>query len=333
MDQPELYELEFPSPTVELNEGTGPVLVHGLEGFADAGQAVTLATTHLRNSLETQLVASFNVDDLVDYRARRPPMTFRSDHFADYTAPELNLYAVRDIVGTPFLLLAGVEPDFKWEKFTKAVMLLAEQFHVSRSIALSAIPMAVPHTRPLPVTGHGSDRSLIKEEQRLGTDLRVPGSASALLELRMDQDGRTTQGFTVHVPHYLAQSEYAPAAVTLLTNMAQAAGLQLPLAALEQSAREVTEQIAAHIASNPEIGTFVTGLEQQYDTFNAAKQRTSLLAGSDRIPSGDELGAEFERYLAQQNTEDPAPETDGADTPPEASGDTSSEASGDEDTR
>ena len=104
--------------------------MHGLEGFADAGHAVRLATTHLRESLESELVASFAVDDLIDYRSRRPTMTFKSDHFSDYDQPELNLYALRDTSGTPFLLLAGLEPDLRWERFTTAVRLLAEQLGV-----------------------------------------------------------------------------------------------------------------------------------------------------------------------------------------------------------
>lgn len=315
MDQPEIYELEFPAPTVTTADGAGPVLVHGLEGFADAGHAVTLATNHLRQSLESALVASFDVDELVDYRARRPQMTFSADHFTEYRAPELNLYALRDTAGTPFLLLAGVEPDFKWEKFTTAVRLLAEQFRVSKAVSLSAIPMAVPHTRPLPVTGHASDSALVKDGQRLGADVRVPGNASALLELRLEQHGHTTQGFTVHVPHYLAQSEYPAAALTLLENTAHAAGLALPLGALEQSARETAGQIEEHIAANPEIGAFVHGLEQQYDAFAAARERSSLLAGEgQRLPSGDEIGAEFERYLAQQLPSDEAGGAPG-DTP------------------
>lgn len=124
------------------------MLVHGLEGFADAGHAVRLATTHLRESLETELVASFSVDELIDYRSRRPLMTFKSDHFSDYAAPELNLYAIVDADGTPFLLLAGgVEPDLKWERFITAVRLLAEQFGVRRTVGINAIPMAIPHTR------------------------------------------------------------------------------------------------------------------------------------------------------------------------------------------
>ncbi|MGB2722917.1 MAG: PAC2 family protein, partial [Rhodococcus sp. (in: high G+C Gram-positive bacteria)] len=124
-EQSKMYELEFPAPQIFSNDGVGPVLVHGLEGFSDAGHAVKLATTHLRESLESELVASFDVDELIDYRSRRPTMTFKSDHFSDYDAPELNLYAVKDRTGTPFLLLAGMEPDLRWEKFTTAVRLLA----------------------------------------------------------------------------------------------------------------------------------------------------------------------------------------------------------------
>lgn len=99
-EQSRMYELEFPAPRLTSADGQGPVLVHGLEGFSDAGHAVHLATTHLREQLETEVVASFAVDELVDYRSRRPMMTFESDHFSEYAAPELNLYALIDNAGT-----------------------------------------------------------------------------------------------------------------------------------------------------------------------------------------------------------------------------------------
>ena len=43
-----------------------------------------------------------------------------------------------------------------------------------------------------------------------------------------------------------------------------------------------------------------TALERQYDAFVAAQENRSLLARDEDLPSGDELGAEFERFLAQQ---------------------------------
>lgn len=298
--EPSMYELEFPGPQLSSADGDGPVLVHGLEGFTDAGHAVRLATQHLRESLESELVASFDVDELLDYRSRRPLMTFKTDHFSDYEEPELNLWALRDNAGTPFLLLAGMEPDLKWERFTAAVRLLAEQLGVRRSIGLSAIPMAIPHTRPLGVTAHAGDRELVKDHQRWAGELQVPGSASSLLEYRMAQHGHESVGFSVHVPHYLAQTDYPEAAQTLLENVGENSGLDLPLSALGEAAARVREQVNAHIQGNSEVETVVAALERQYDSFVTAQEQATLLATEADLPSGDELGAEFERFLAEQ---------------------------------
>jgi predicted ATP-grasp superfamily ATP-dependent carboligase len=304
-EQSKMYELEFPAPQLSSADGQGPVLIHGLEGFSDAGHAVKLATTHLRESLESELVASFAVDELVDYRSRRPTMTFKSDHFSDYDQPELNLYALKDTAGTPFLLLAGMEPDLRWERFTTAVRLLAEQLGVRRTVGINAIPMAIPHTRPLGVTAHSTNKELIKNHQRWAGELQVPGSASSLIELRMAQHGHESIGFSVHVPHYLAQTDYPGAAETLLENVSEVTDLQLPLNALGEAAARVKEQVDEHIAGNEEVQTVVHALERQYDAYvTAQEQQSSLLASEEDLPSGDELGAEFERFLAEQAQQD-----------------------------
>ncbi|MFC4602843.1 PAC2 family protein [Rhodococcus kronopolitis] len=313
-DQSRMYELEFPAPQVMPGDGRGPVLVHGLEGFSDAGHAVKLATTHLRESLESELVASFAVDELIDYRSRRPTMTFKADHFADYDEPQLNLYALKDTAGTPFLLLAGLEPDLKWERFTTAVRLLAEELGVRRTVGLGAIPMAIPHTRPLTVTAHSPNKELIGENQSWAGELQIPGSASSLLEMRMAQHGHESLGYSVHVPHYLAQTEYPAAAETLLENLCEISDLELPLAALGEAAARVREQVDAQITGNEEVQSVVHALERQYDTYVAAQeQQSSLLATSGDLPSGDELGAEFERFLAEQAGLGDNPDPDGDD--------------------
>ncbi|MDF3304771.1 proteasome assembly chaperone family protein [Rhodococcus sp. T2V] len=304
-EQSKMYELEFPAPQLSSADGQGPVLIHGLEGFSDAGHAVKLATTHLRESLESELVASFAVDELVDYRSRRPTMTFKADHFSDYDQPELNLYALKDAAGTPFLLLAGMEPDLRWERFTTAVRLLAEQLGVRRTVGINAIPMAIPHTRPLGVTAHSTNKDLIKDHQRWSGELQVPGSASSLIELRMAQHGHESVGFSVHVPHYLAQTDYPGAAETLLENVSDVTDLDLPLAALGEAAARVREQVDEHIAGNDEVQTVVHALERQYDAYvTAQEQQSTLLASEEDLPSGDELGAEFERFLAEQAMQD-----------------------------
>lgn len=303
-EQTGMYELEFPAPQLSSADGRGPVLIHALEGFSDAGRAIRLAAQHLKNTLDTELVASFAIDELLDYRSRRPMMTFKTDHFTHYDEPELNLYAMHDSVGTPFLLLAGLEPDLRWERFITAVRLLSERLGVRRVIGLGAIPMAVPHTRPITLTAHSNDKELIAEHQPWVGEVEVPGSVSNLLEFRMAQHGHEVVGFTVHIPHYLAQTDYPSAAETLLSEVSRSGSLQIPTAALTQAAAEVHDKVNEQVAASPEVAQVVEALERQYDAFVAAQENRSLLAHDEDLPSGDELGAEFEKFLAQQAGED-----------------------------
>jgi predicted ATP-grasp superfamily ATP-dependent carboligase len=296
-----MYHLEFPSPHLSSSDGRGPVLIHALEGFSDAGHAIRLAAAHLQDALETELVASFAIDDLLDYRSRRPLMTFKTDHFTTYEEPLLNLYAVRDSLGTPFLLLAGLEPDLQWERFVAAVRLLAERLGVRQTIGLGAIPMAVPHTRPVTMTAHSNNRELIADHQPWVGEVQVPSSVSNLLEYRMAQHGHEAVGYTVHIPHYLAQTDYPAGAETLLEQVAKTASLQFPLGPLGEAAQAVRSKIDEQVEASPEVAQVVDALEHQYDAFVAAQENRSLLARDEDLPSGEELGAEFERFLAQRD--------------------------------
>jgi hypothetical protein len=298
--QPGMYELEFPAPQLVTADGRGPVLVHALEGFSDAGHAIRLSAAHLKAVLDTELVASFAIDELLDYRSRRPLMTFKTDHFTNYDDPQLSLYALRDSIGTPFLLLAGMEPDLKWERFITAVRLLAERLGVRQTIGLGTVPMAVPHTRPITMTAHSNNPEVIDDFTPWISEIQVPGSASNLLEYRMGQHGHEVVGFTVHVPHYLTQTDYPAAAQALLEQVAKTGSLQLPVAALTEAAADIRAKIDEQVNASAEVAQVVAALERQYDTFIDAQKNRSLLTHDEDLPSGDELGAEFERFLAQQ---------------------------------
>ncbi|OBI17903.1 MULTISPECIES: proteasome assembly chaperone family protein [unclassified Mycobacterium] len=295
-----MYELELPAPQLSTSDGRGPVLVHALEGFSDAGHAIRLASSHLKAALDPELVASFAIDELLDYRSRRPLMTFKTDHFTSYEEPELSLYALRDTIGTPFLLLAGMEPDLKWERFITAVRLLAERLGVRQTIGLGTVPMAVPHTRPITMTAHSNNPELIAEFTPWISEIQVPASASNLLEYRMAQHGHEVIGYTVHVPHYLTQTDYPAAAEALLAQVAKIASLELPLTALTEAAAVIRAKIDEQVEASAEVAQVVTALERQYDAFIDAQENRSLLTRDEDLPSGDELGAEFERFLAQQ---------------------------------
>ncbi|MDX6243606.1 MAG: hypothetical protein QOE76_1329, partial [Frankiales bacterium] len=162
-----------------------PVLVVALTGFVDAGGAARLASEHLLETCRPELAASFDVDQLHDYRARRPAMLFVEDHWESYDAPALELHRLTDTVGHSFLLLHGSEPDVQWERFAAAVETLVEDLGVRLTIGLNSIPMAVPHTRPTGVTVHASRTELLQGYEPWLQSVQVPGSAAHLLEFRL----------------------------------------------------------------------------------------------------------------------------------------------------
>jgi len=292
-DVPELDSLE-----------NGPVLLHSLEGFLDAGNAAALATAHLAGQGTGgpgAVVASFDIDAFYDYRARRPPMTFAESRYQGYEPPRLVVRLQRDVLGTPYLMLSGPEPDTHWEAFAEAVRAVVEHFGVRLSVSLGAVPMAVPHTRPVMLTNHATDPGLLVFENVWKGQIRVPASAQALLELRLGEWGHPAMGFVAHIPHYVAQFDYPAAAATMLGSVEVVTGLEWDLAALEAAGEAKTAEIAAQIEDSAEVREVVAGLEQQYDAFHRpdTEDASALpLAEDGELPTGEELGAEFERFLA-----------------------------------
>lgn len=285
-------------------ERGGLVLVHDLAGDFDAAHAGTLAGAHLLASLPNEPIARFDADSLVDYRAHRPRMTFNSDRYEAFAAPEILLHAVEDDAGTTFLLLHGAEPDYAWERFVATVAGLVEKLGVTSVIALQAIPMPVPHTRPVTVTAHATRRPLIEQYPVYWGEMRIPGSVSALLELRLGEAGIDALGVAAHVPHYLAQATYPAASLTLIEHLEGLTGLHLPTETLREAAEAHRTEIDEQIARSQENTAVVAALEQQYDAFTAAREGTDLLSGGE-VPSAEDIGAEFERFLADQDRKRP----------------------------
>lgn len=279
-----------------------PPLVYALDGFLGAGSAPRLAAQHLLGDDEGETLVELAIDDYYDYRARRPPMVFDKDHYADYDDPTLQVRLHHDVGGRPYLLLAGPEPDFRWEQFVGEVHDVIEEYDVDLAIGLGAVPMGVPHTRPLVVTAHANRTELVDRRNLWSAQLMVPSSAQSLLELRLGEWGHDACGYVVHVPQYLAQVEYPTAAITLLEAVEQRAGLELGLEPLRARQAAALADIEQQI-NDQDGGEVLAGLEQQYDAFTRGAT-DSLLADDDALPSGEELGRQFEQFLARIDQRD-----------------------------
>jgi hypothetical protein len=305
--------MQDPAGLYQLNPDVTDVpeglhLVAGLTGFADAGAAVSQFTDSLHATLTTRPLATFDADILLDYRARRPIIYFDQDHLTDYQPATLALYLANDEVGQPFLLLTGFEPDFQWDRFTAAVLQLIERFKVKSVTWVHAIPMPVPHTRPINVTVSGNRSELIDTMSVWKPHTQVPANVLHLIEYRLQESGQSVTGFVLLVPHYLSDTEYPDVAVKALESISAATGLIFATEPLRVEGREFTQKIDSQVESNQELARLVGALEERHDSYMAGNPLRSPLTDEDgELPTADEIAAELEKFLALRRGGDDDP--------------------------
>ena len=321
-DPRDLYRFESTEVLEAVPRG-GLTLVHALPGMVDAGGACRIASTYLRDELRHLPLVSFDTDELVDYRGARPQATFDGTSYVDVELPELTLSLMYDERDRPFLFLDGPEPDLQWRRLTEALIDLVEYFDVERVVGMQAVPMAVPHTRPIGLFAHANDPALLGRpstrptpapgtspdpESEDSAELVIPAAFSALLEHRLGRAGHPAMGYAAQVPHYLTRTDFPAGALALLRRVSEAAELDLPLVHLGDLTDAATVALQGTLAQNGEVRQIVSALEEQYDAMKDAEQ--SPLATTMDLPTADELGEHFERFLAAHDgdgPEDPFP--------------------------
>jgi hypothetical protein len=269
-----------------------PVLVIALEGWIDAGFAAASAVASLLETLETQQLATFDFADLIDQRARRPRLRIDDGVRGPIRWPEPELRTGSDRRGAGLLLLVGPEPDFRWQSFAAEVRELAVELDVRLVVGLGAFPTAVPHTRPIRLTSTASDPTLADRVGFIAGSLDVPAGIADVIGEECTRAGIPSVGLWARVPHYVAGMPYAPAALALVEGLAAVAGLDLPTSKLAEAADASRRQVDELIAQSEEHAAMVRQLEAQLD----AVEDPGLHLGG-RLPSGDEIAAELERFL------------------------------------
>lgn len=298
---PEIFERVASAPVVPPRL---PLVVL-LTGFTDAGAAVATTIDFMRDELDPQPIAIFSNDALLDYRARRPIVTFDQDHLSDFTPPRLELSLAHDVLGQPFLLLSGYEPDLSWDAFSEMVIALADEFDVITMTWVHAIAMPVPHTRALATTVSGSRHELIQAHSSWKPRTQVPATAGHLLEYRFSEQGFPVAGFVMLVPHYLAETSYPGVALAALDKIMTATGLVFSLDTLRGEERDYLERIGEQISNNDELAQMIVALERRFDAYMEGEQEQSRERFSEgELPSADELAAELEKFLADRPDDD-----------------------------
>jgi hypothetical protein len=283
-----VYALDVPLYRLtDVRPSAGASLVAAFDGWVDAGSAATSAVGRLADHGE--VVATFENDALYDYRARRPTLDIVDGRLTRLQWPELVLR--RSVVqGRELLVLTGMEPDDRWRTLAADMVRLVEDLDVREWISVGAIPAAVPHTRPVPILGTASRSGLLRGDVRAGPTglLRVPSALLSVLEMTVAAAGLRSVGYFAQVPHYVS-GPYPRAAVELLRALGRHLEVDLPAGQLAEEARDVRGRLDAATAADDVARTYVERLEGMVD--------------EERLPEGDELIADIEKFLRERGNE------------------------------
>lgn len=271
---------------LDHSELEDPLMVMALDAWVDAGSAASSAAALLAES--SAVIAGIDADSLYDYRSRRPTLRIVDGHPRDLEWPELKVvqrrFPERDV-----LILSGPEPDYRWRELAAQLVMLAQDLGVTEWLTLGAIPAAVPHTRPVPVLGIESRDGLLKGGIKPGPagSMKVPAAAVSIVDLAIAEAGIPTLGYFAQVPHYVS-GEYPAAAVALIRAVERHIGESLTTAVLELEARGIDARLNAAASADDSTKAYILRLEEMVD--------------EARLPSGDELISEIERFLRDRGT-------------------------------
>ena len=275
-----------------------PALLLAPDGWIDAGLAGAGAMAALVNAIPTELVATFDSDEFVDYRARRPLSLMEDGVYQDLTWPKIELRSGRDDYGHDVLVLVGPEPDSRWHAFSEAVAELAALFEVRILVGMAGFPAPVPHTRMSPLAASASSSELATSIGVVSGTLQVPAGILAALGERLGADGIPTIGLWARVPHYAAGLPYPDASLRILEGLARVTGIVVDAPEVQEAAEEARRRLDELASNSAQHRTLIKQLETQFDA--EVENQSAIAAGWANLPSGDELAAELEKFLRDQ---------------------------------
>ncbi len=270
-----------------------PTLIVALEGWFDAGAAAASAAQAILDAHPSELFASFDIDQLLDMRARRPVLTLEEGVMRELKWPSIELRSLSDLNGRHVLLLSGAEPDHLWGPFITAVREVAVGVGVRMTLGLGAYPAPVPHTREAPLGLTSPSEELLDSlPGYVRGSLMVPSGAQTALEMAIHDAGIPTLGLWAQVPHYISGIPYPAASLALLDAVSRVGHIEFSRTSIAEEAASSRIQLDELVAGNEQHRQMVHQLEELFD----AQDPINL----GPLPTGDELAAEFQEFLRDQ---------------------------------
>ena len=268
-------------------------------GWADAGEGATSAIKFLQRKLKSKKFAEIDPEEFYDFSQTRPYTSRTRDgkRRIHWPANEFS-YLTDPRADSGAMVFVGVEPNLKWRTFARTVATVAKDHGVESVVHIGALLDAVPHTRPVKLSGTASESSLSEFLEGQGirsSNYQGPTGISSAVMAACIEEGLEYTSIWGHTSHYLQAAPNHRVGSTLLEILLKLLNLPLNLAELKSAASVFNLEVEKAVAKDDQIASYVTKLEGQYDEAVAAIE----------IPDPAELVRDLEKFLRGEQRRPP----------------------------
>jgi proteasome assembly chaperone (PAC2) family protein len=279
----------------DVEELRDPVMVAAFRGWNDAGDAASFAALHLGRSWQAKKIASIDPEEFFDFQAVRPQVRLVDGITRQISWPSNEFWAAHsDESARDVLLFVGTEPNVRWKTFARLVVEVARQHKVQLVVTLGALLADVPHSRPVQITGTAVDADLVEQLGLRRSRYEGPTGIVGVLHDAFSGSGIKSASLWAAVPHYLAVTPNPKAALALVEKTVELVGVPSPVEDLARATKAYEQQISEMVSEDEDVQAYVKLLEDRAD------ERTREEIDPAKLPTGDVLAAELERFLADR---------------------------------
>ncbi|RLT40911.1 MAG: PAC2 family protein [Chloroflexi bacterium] len=295
----------------EIRPLRDPVLLAAFTGFTDTHGSAVAAVRYLAEQWNAQPLATIESERFYDFTVQRPRVHLENNARV-VTWPE-NAFSVASPPGVDrdFLLFTGIEPHLRWKTFIEAMEDVLQAVGCTTSITLASQPAAVPHTRPLPVTLSASHPEFEQIFRLKAPVSRYQGTTGivGILNLHLRTLGGKNASLWALTPHYLTIGPNPNVGASLVEYVDLGFGTTTARTGLKEQSVIFGDQVREALEESSDVGAYIRQLEEQYDMERPSDATrmdpADAPGGSDDLPSSDELLEDLERFLRDQQGDQP----------------------------
>ncbi len=275
---------------------TNPVVVAAFTGWNDAGDA---ASTTVRTLIETggaTALAEIDPETFTDFATVRPHVRLDTQRNRTIVWPTVGVWSA-SLPGTDVVLVLGPEPALRWRTFCDQITAIADRLGAPTAFTLGALLADVPHTRKTQIIGTATDASLLDRFDLERSRYEGPTGIVGVLHDALTRAGLPTASLWAAVPGYAAQLPSPRATFALLDRLCSMMGTPAPVAGVASQIADYDAKVAALIADDDDLVTYVSRLEAMVDEMADDDLDESPIDDTDPT----QLAAEVEQFLRNRD--------------------------------